>query len=419
MELRIGHLGELGDLREAFRTYQRVDGAAFGLPPNPAQADSKLPLVEGDRWFLASLDGEPCGGAGSFPMELTLPGGTQVRVAGVGDVGVVPTHRRRGVLRALMADQLRDGAERGEAAAVLHASEGGIYRRFGYGPATRWRQVRIDARRVRWRPDRPGAAGSARVVERAAGRAACAEVHDRVRRAVPGGLSRSDAWWDVVLGDVGSYIGGDTSQLLVVHEDPDGRADGYALYSLRGDWSRGQAEGVLSVWELVGLDTGVELELWSLLCAHDLVATVVGPAPVDHLLGEAAVDPRQVGLDWEQDLLWLRPLDVAALLGTRRYHGSGELVLDVRDDLLGLGGRFHLAVEDGSGRCEPLDQAAAGAHPADLTMDVSDLGTLVLGDGSARRLVRANRVEEGRAGAAERWDALAVVDPAPWCWVRF
>lgn len=407
-------LGDPAEPDATLETYHRLDAAAFGLAPNVAQRESKRPLVEPARWYLAELDDELCGGAGSFPMQLTLPGAATVAVSAVSDVGVVPTHRRRGVLRALMTRQLRDAVGRGDAAAVLHASEGSIYRRFGYGPATRWRHVRVDTRRVRFRDDWPGPGGSCAVVERAAARDACVAVHDHVRRATAGGLSRSDAWWDVVLGDVESYIGGIPRQLALVHRDDRGRPDGYALYEVHEDWRSGQAEHTLAVWELVGVDVGVELALWRTLIEHDLVGTVTGAIAVDHALWDVVVDARQVGLDWEQDLLWVRVLDVTAMLGRRSYGADGRLVLGVQDPLIPtVDGAHLLEVVDGDVRCTPTDEAP------DLSLSVDDLGAVSLGGGSLRRLVRAGRVVEHHPGAATLADAMFVTDPLPWCWVRF
>ena len=54
---------------------------------------------------------------------------------GVTWVGVLPTHRRRGVLREMMRFQLDDFRRRGEPLAALWASESVIYGRFGYGIA--------------------------------------------------------------------------------------------------------------------------------------------------------------------------------------------------------------------------------------------------------------------------------------------
>ena len=182
MPLRLRTLDTFDDPEAALEAYFTADGAAFGWPREPAQLRTKRPIVDLARYLVAEWAGEPVGGTGSYAFELTLPGGVQVDAAGTSDVGVVPTHRRRGVASELMRTQLRSFADAGTPVAVLHASEAGIYQRFGYGPCTRWRQVRIDARRTRFRGDCPDPGGSLHVVQRADAHELCASVHDRVRR---------------------------------------------------------------------------------------------------------------------------------------------------------------------------------------------------------------------------------------------
>jgi Predicted acetyltransferase involved in intracellular survival and related acetyltransferases len=77
------------------------------------------------------------GAAGAFSYRMSVPGGADVGAAGVTVVGVLPTHRRRGILSQLMRAQLSDAHARGEETAYLWASEGTIYGRFGYGLASR------------------------------------------------------------------------------------------------------------------------------------------------------------------------------------------------------------------------------------------------------------------------------------------
>ena len=413
--LSVARLGDAADVGAAWSEYARVNDAAFGHAPDVAQAAAKRPLVEPDRWFLASIDGEACGGAGSFPSELTLPGPATIAVRAVSDVGVLASHRRAGVATALMRDQLEDIAQHGEHLAVLHASESTIYRRFGYGPATRWRQVRIDTRRTRFRDDRPDPGGSFSLGTPVAERESIVAVHDAVRSARTGGLARSATWWDVLFGETEMYLGGGRRQLALVHRDRGGRPDGYAIYVVHEDWSAGQANHHLEVWELVGEDMAVEVALWQTLARHDLVAAVTGPIAVDHALWDVVVDPRQVATQWDQDLLWARVLDVPAVLGARGWSAAGRVVLGVDDPFLGrCTGTFVVEADDaGAGTCRTWD------GPADLHLDVADLGAALLGGTSLRRLVRAGRVVEASAGAAARFDAMAMVDPAPWCWVRF
>ena len=124
----------------------------FGREPTKENADRFARVLDPQRMHAAWEDGEIVGGAGAFDFRLTIPGNT-VPAAGVTVVGVLPTHRRRGVLTQLMRAQLDDIHERGEALAALWASEGGIYGRFGYGLAALCGE--IDLLRVYSRFHRP------------------------------------------------------------------------------------------------------------------------------------------------------------------------------------------------------------------------------------------------------------------------
>lgn len=415
MSLRIRTLDSFDDPDGALRAYYGADHAAFGYPISEAHLEAKRVLVDPARHLLAEWDGRAVGGVGSFPLQLTLPGGHQLDVAGVSDVGVVPSHRRRGIASELMLTQLGSLTASGVPLAVLHASEAGIYRRFGFGPCTRWRQVRLDARRVRFRDDFPEAGGSLEVFQRSDALEACALVHDRTRRVRNGGLSRPDSWWPVVMGDTDVYLGGTEGHLVMVHSERGGQADGYAIYRVDQDWSSGQANHAVRVWELVGETPVVELALWRALVRHDLVASVTGPIAVDHPLFHVTEDGRQVGIDWEQDLLWARPLDVEALLSRRRYGSAGRVVLEVDDPILpDVGGVFRLEVDsDGAGRCSRISEEP------EVRLSVAELGSLLLGDRTLRQLERAGQVEISDGLDVDRLDAMFVVDPLPWSWVRF
>src|SRR4029450_5676087 len=66
--------------------------------------DGIVRVLPHDRVHAAWEDGAAVGGAAIFPFELTIPGG-RVRAAGVTAVGVLPTHRRRGILSGMMRAQ--------------------------------------------------------------------------------------------------------------------------------------------------------------------------------------------------------------------------------------------------------------------------------------------------------------------------
>ena len=120
------------DLSEFFDAVASI-GQYFGWQPTE-ESDTfhlNMPL---DRMHAAFDDGRIIGGAGVFPFDFSVPGGS-LPCGGVTAVGVYPTHRRRGALRAMMRAQLDDMHERGEPIAALWASEETIYGRYGYGIA--------------------------------------------------------------------------------------------------------------------------------------------------------------------------------------------------------------------------------------------------------------------------------------------
>jgi hypothetical protein len=80
-------------------------------------------------------------------------------MAGLSLVGVAPTHRRRGLLRVMYTELHQRIAAAGYPLAGLTASEGGIYGRFGYGPATMELELTIDRRFARFHSDAPDPGG--------------------------------------------------------------------------------------------------------------------------------------------------------------------------------------------------------------------------------------------------------------------
>src|SRR3954453_4994651 len=109
---------------------------AFSDPrPDAEEVETDKKVIEVDRTF-AAFDGDRIVGCpGVYSQRMVVAGGARVPTAGVTMVGVLPTHRRRGILRELMGMMLDQAAERGEPMASLFASQGARSGRFGFGPA--------------------------------------------------------------------------------------------------------------------------------------------------------------------------------------------------------------------------------------------------------------------------------------------
>ena len=398
----------------------------FGRGPEPSDAIRRQLdlLLEPDRMFVVHDGPAVVGTGGAYTFDLALPGGSVLPMQAISEVGVAPTHRRRGILREVMRSVVDQAVERGEPLAGLTASEATIYRRFGFGAATRFQSLSIDSRRLQLAEASVGDAGVGREAPGAAPRLQLAspaeassimpDLWARAFRRSPGELSRSPSYWAAIDVDPEEDRDGATARFVVLHRDPAGEPDGAASYRLQ--WRSGSAgENVLAVEDVVATSDTVETVLLRYLLDVDLVTRFEWhAAPVDHPVRWWLADPRALRVTCEQDHLWLRPLDVARCLAARRYASDGALVVEVvDDDRPEVGGRFRLDAGTGGADC------ARTSDPAEVTVAVADLGSLLLGGVSWSTLRRAGRVDEAVDGAVARADALFRPERAPYCGTDF
>lgn len=394
---------EPGELEELFA----VNSFSFGMPPSAERVELSLKLTDRERLLGAWADGRCVGSAGAFTFELSVPGAS-LPCGGVTWVGVAPTHRRRGVLTALMTAQLAQIRERGEAIAALWASEAPIYGRFGYGLAMQqYEEVRLARVHARLR-SHPNARGRARLVDRAEALAAWPAAWEAARAQRAGLHSRSAAWWEIrVLPEQDRPEAGWSPAFLVSLEEG-GETIGYVRYRVKRGWRHGLAAGELEVLELVGVDGGAEAALWEYVLGVDLVATVTAEQrPLDETLYHLLEDPRRL-VRRMVDALFCRVMDPVRALEGRRYAAEGRVVLEVVDDFGGYAaGRFALECGPDGGRCVPTS-----AEP-DLVLDAETLGALLPGQASALALWRAGRIA-GDAAAVAQAERLFRWFPEPW-----
>jgi predicted acetyltransferase len=380
--------------------------AAFGRFPDPPAEGGGVwwSALEMDRNLLAvAADGRPVGTAGAYSFELTLPGPVVVPAAGITVVGVLPSHRRQGVLSAMMRRQTADLRARGEFLSVLLASEALIYRRFGFGPATYTSRITVSRHQAALAAPRAADAhdtGSVDVLRRNESGEILEEVYDRYRRAQPGALSRPHRWWTLGAGRPPVSA---APRYVAVHRAADGVADGYATYSI-------DDPDTLTVDETIATGDAAATALARFVLGHDLVGEIAFKhvAP-DHPLRWQLLDFRAGRVVDDTDWLWVRLLDVPRALTARRWLLNGELVLDVDDPFLGEHNRYLVTARDGTAECVPTDREP------ELSMDVSDLGSVYLGGTAPSLLVRAGHVRAHHAGAAAHADAFFRAERQPHC----
>jgi predicted acetyltransferase len=382
--------------------------------PSEPEAEHFKGRYEFER-SLGAFDGEQLAGAAcAFSFLLSVPGEV-VPVAGVSGICVLPTHRRRGILRSLMTRQLTDIHAGGEAIAALWASEAGIYGRFGYGLASQLASFTIERGDGRLAPGAPAdPALRLRVTQPHGARRELAKVYDALLPCRPGLFARDDRWWDAALYDPGYRRGGRGPLRCVLAEDAAG-ARGYVLYSASPYWDDdGLPYGNIRVRELMADGPAVAAELWRDLLTRDLTGEVIaGNRPVDDPLLYLLADPRRARARL-RDGLWLRLVDLPAALTKRRYAAPADVVIDVADELCPWNaGRWRLRAQ-GPGAAVPATCERTGDR-ADLSLPVTALGAAYLGGTRLGALAGAGLVTELRPGALAALSTAMSWDPAPWC----
>jgi predicted acetyltransferase len=364
-----------------------------------ARHSKTMPL---DRFLTAYDDGRPVGTTGAYPFRLTVPGG-EVAAGGVTWVGVIPSHRRRGVLTQMMHTQLDDLHERGEPLAILWASEGAIYGRFGYGIAVP--EMSIDSARTRFGfRDDPGPAGAVRIVDREEARAAFPPLYDAIRREIPGFVTRNEEWWEhYKLADPEQWRRGAGPKFFALLE-LDGEPAGFAIYRIKQEWDEGYSRSQLRVGDAFATSLRGTRELWRFLFGIDLIERVRGRIDPALPLFLMVTDPRNVQLRVAEGV-WLRFVDVGAALAGRTYASDASVVAEVRDEFCPWNaGRWRLGPEP-----------ERTGEDAELELDVADLASVFMGAFDFDALARAERVRELKPGALARATALFRTDRPPYC----
>lgn len=360
---------------------------------------TELPI---DRIVAAFDDGKPVGLTASIAFEMTIPGG-QVPTAGVTYVGVMPTHRRRGILTELMRRQLDELRAQGEPLAILWASEPVIYGRFGYGIAAPTAFLDAERNGFAFRDD-SGATGSARLVTAEEARTLFPPVFERARTQRVGMVTRSEARWDARVKDPEHWRDGASPKYFVLVE-LDGQAEAFAMYRVKEKWERGTPLSEVQLVDVIATSPDAAREVWRFLFGIDLVARITlwnsDPASPLYLMVK---DARRLQLRLG-DGLWLRLVDVGEALRRRSYAGDGSVVIEVMDAFCPTNdGRYRAGADAGPTDGEP-----------ELRLSVADLASAYLGAFSFERLAAAGRVEELADGALARASGLFRTELPPYC----
>ena len=338
---------------------------------------------------------------GSFTKTLNA-GHALLPLRMITDVTTSPAHRRRGLVRRMMEDDLTDAVQQGVPLAALTASEATIYGRWGFGAATFAQRVEVDsgpAFGMRSFTD----TGRVEVIEPPDSWPIIKDVFDRFHRVTRGSVDWPQFYEAIHTGAYDFDAGGPDKKLRgVVHLDSGGTVDGFALYKVDGD----REARKVGVSEMVALTTSANLALWDFLGGIDLVKKVTfNLGHPDDALQWALRDINAVRYIDLSEFLWVRILDVKTALEARPWTADGEVVLEIEDAQQHAAGRFRIVTEQGHASVSRTDDSP------DITLDAETLGSLFLGGAHVSALGRAGRLH-GSTDAIARFAQLAdLADP--------
>jgi predicted acetyltransferase len=382
---------------------------AFGHSSTSAERESERVILD-DATMFGAFDGDLLVGTTvGLPLEMTVPGST-LGVAGVTGVAVLPTHRRRGILSALMHHQLADLHEReAEPVAALWATEPQIYPRFGYGFAARSLGVEVPRERSQLQHAPAASDVSLRYVPAASLGTLAGEVFDREVTGRPGAFRRDTRWWARAADDPPEGRDG-ASELRGVVAERGEEVVGYAMFRTKAAWTPNGPHGTVQVKELFALDAGSYARVMEFVLNQDLMAvTQLRNRPIDDPLLDMLSDPRRASVDIN-DQLWVRLVDVDRALAARRYALPVDVVIQVDDPVCPWNtGCWRVTGGPDSADCQRVDREP------DLVVAIDDLAAVYLGGRQLSRLAAAGRVQECRPNTLAPASQAFAWDPAPWC----
>ena len=395
---------------DEFPAYFRSLYETFGGDARDDDVEADRWVFEPDRSLATVADKRIVSTAAIFSRRMTVPGG-ELPVAAVTMVTVSPTHRRQGILRAMMRRQLTELHDEGrEPVAALWASEGTIYGRFGYGLAARRARLTGDTRSLTVPRGADAGDGRIRMVSVEEARPHLSSVYETARTGQNGWLDRAGRWWDNRLFDPEHARDGATALRCALYEQAEGTVTGYAIYRIKQRWDETGNQSEVQVLELTATSPQAYASTWRFVLDLDLVRRVTKRiVPADEPLQHIVTDPNAVRLSLDAGL-WVRLADVDRALAARRYATEVDVVLDVDDDFCPWNaGRWRLAAGPTGATCTPTHD------PADLQLRAVDLGAAYLGGPSLATLAAAGRVQERRPGALAAASRAFAEDREPWC----
>ena len=389
---------------EEIKQYQKNVNYVFASAPS---TDDDLTKPAADWTTCAFVDGKLATTFTTLPFTVRL-NGNPVKMGGVTAVGTLPSFRRSGLLRQVMTKALGEMRDRGQALAILYASMGAIYQRFGYGLASAQTRYSFDPRMAQFQgPASPD--GKIELYEKEDGFPIIKQNYIQWVQDKNLAIHRSTVLWQASTLQASKK---DHPVYCAVYRNPDGEVTGHAVYQTNdGNFTDPGPDQVMSVSDFIARDMDAYRALWDYLRAHDLVRRidmhgVAEDDPAPELLLEPRILQRRTS-----DGIWMRVTDIEKALPQRPYGQRGELTIAIpEDDVCPWNAGTWLMETDGT-----TTHVRRTDRAADITTTPNVLASLIAGYRPASHFAKAGRLQAKEAAALRMADGIFRTEHAPYC----
>ena len=389
---------------EELKQYQYNVNYAFASVPSP---EDDMATPAGDWTTCAWVDGKMATTLATLPFTVRL-NGAPVKMGGVTAVGTLPNYRRQGLLRQVMTEALHLMHEREQSLAILWASMGAIYQRFGYGLSTSSNRYSVDPRFAHFQGG-SSAPGSIELLEKDDAFPLMKQNYIEWVADRNLAIHRSTVLWRVGTLRADKK---DHPVYCAIYRNPDGEVRGHAVYqTAEGNFPDTGPDQVMTVSDFIARDMDAYRGLWDYLKAHDLVRRIdFRGMPEDDPAPELLLEPRMLNRK-TQDGIWMRVVDAEKALAQRPYGSRGELTIAIEeDDLCPWNVGSFLLETDG-----PTASARKVERSPDITVSPNVLASLISGYRSATHFARAGKLSASNPEALKTADAIFRSEYAPYC----
>jgi len=392
--------------RDELAEYSRL--LTYVFAGDQEASDREVSITEPDWTTCAWVDGRLATTLGTFPFTVQL-NGAPVSMGGVTAVGTLPQYRRRGLLRRVMLQAFETMRERGQACAILWASMGAIYQRFGYGLAASQARYDFDPRYAAFAFPHP-VPGQVELLTKEDGFPLAKELYTDY--AAPRNLLihrdlhlwKTNTLWPAKKG---------TPVHIALYRDPAGTPRGYMVYTVNEEAIPPPGPNqVMRINDFVTLDMDAYRGLWDYIRSHDLVAKVEmhNAIPEDDPAPDLLLEPRMLNRT-TSDAIWMRIVDIERAVTVRPLGAPGALTFAItNDDMCPWNNGTYTLETDG-----PTSALRRTGDAPSLTMPESSLASLLSGHRSATHLHRAGLLEAADPTTLRLADTLFRTEHRPFC----